>query len=189
MAGGVRPNSGFRINPLDRLGRSISPLVVHAAEQIGRRAIQHAENMTIDPAVAASLLEEAAAAVSRAIDRKRNCNQQPVRDVRAYLFRAFIRRVNKAKKRQLMVAAAVRLFSAASRNSIDPLAELELKILVDELLTAGDPVARDMFYRRSQDFSWRDIGSSYGISGHAAESRFSQAIHRLAKRLGLKVDS
>src|SRR2546427_2984885 len=72
MAGGVRPNSGFRISPVDRLGRSISPLVVHAAEQIGRRAIQHAENMTIDPAVAASLLEEAAAAVSRAIERKRS---------------------------------------------------------------------------------------------------------------------
>src|SRR6266550_6684748 len=159
MAGGVLPNSGFRINPVDRLGRSMSPLVVHAAEQIGRRAIQHAENMTIDPAVAASLLEEAAAAVSRAIDRKRDYNQQPVRDVRAYLFRAFLRRVNKAKKRQLMVENAVRLLSASSSNSTDPLAELELKIFIDEFLTDGDSVARDMFYRRTQDLSWRDIGS------------------------------
>jgi DNA-directed RNA polymerase specialized sigma24 family protein len=189
MAGGIRPNSSFRISPVDRLGRSISPFVLDAAEQIGRRAIRHAENLLIDPAVATTLMEEAAAAVSRAIDRKRHGDQQPVRDVRAYLFRAFIRRVNKAKRRQLMVAAAVRLFSAASHDSIDPLAELELKILVDELLTAADPVVRDMFYRRSQDFSWRDIGLSYGISSHAAESRFSEAIHRLAKRLGLKADS
>jgi DNA-directed RNA polymerase specialized sigma24 family protein len=186
MAREVRTNRSFRISPVDRLGRSISPFVVDAAEQIGRRAIQHAENLLIDPAVATTLMEEAAAAVSRAIDRKKQGDQQPVRDLRAYLFRAFIRRVNKTKKRQLMVEDAVRLFSATSPNSTDPLAELELKILVDELLTAGDPVARDMFYRRSQDFSWRDIGSSYGISSHAAESRFSQAIRRLAKRLGLK---
>ena len=186
MAGGARPNSGFRINPVDRLGRSISPLVVHAAEQIGRRAIQHAENMTIDPAVAASLLEEAAAAVSRAVDRKRDYNQQPVRDVRAYLFRAFLRRVNKAKKRQLMVAAAVRVLSTASHNSIDPVAELELKILVDELLTRCDSVARDMFYRRIQRFSWKEIGLSYGISSHAAESRFSQALQKIRQRLGPK---
>jgi DNA-directed RNA polymerase specialized sigma24 family protein len=189
MAGGVRPNSSFRVSPVDRFGRTISPPVLQAAEQIGRRAIQHAENLLIDPAVAATLLEEAAAAVSRAVDRKRHCNHQPIRDVRAYLFRAFIRRVNKTKKRQLMVADAVRLFSAASSKSIDPLAELELKILIDELLTMSDPVVRDMFYRRIQKFSWREIGLSFGISGHAAESRFSQAIRRLAGRVGLKTDS
>ena len=134
-------------------------------------------------------MEEAAAAVSLAIDRKKHGGQQRVRDLRAYLFRAFLRRVNRAKKRQLLVENAVRLLSASSSNSTDPLAELELKIFIDEFLTDGDSVARDMFYRRTQDLSWRDIGSSYGISGHAAESRFSQAIHRLAKRLGLKVDS
>ena len=189
MAGRAWPKGSFRISPVDRLGRSISPLVLNAAEQIGRRAIRHAENLLIDPAVATTLMEEAAAAVSRAIDRKERGGQQPVRDLRAYLFRAFLRRVNKAKKRQLMVADALRLFAATLPNSTDPLAELELKILVDELLTAGDPVARDMFYRRTQNFSWRNIGSSYGISGHAAESRFSQAIRRLAKRLGLKPDS
>jgi DNA-directed RNA polymerase specialized sigma24 family protein len=189
MGGGARPKSSFRISPVDRLGRNVSPLVIDAAEQIGRRAIQHAENLLIDPAVATTLIEEAAAAVSRAIDRKKHGDQQPIRDLRAYLFRAFLRRVNKAKKRQLMVADAVRLFSATSPNSTDPLAELELKILVDELLTAGDPVARDMFYRRAQNLSWGDIGSSYGISAHAAESRFSQAIRRLAKRLGLRPDS
>src|SRR5690349_6081853 len=111
MAEGAWPKGSFRISPVDRLGRSISPLVLNAAEQIGRHAIRHAENLLIDPAVAASLLEEAAAAVSRAIDRKKHGDQEPVRDLQAYLFRAFLRRVNKAKKRQLMVAAAVRLFA------------------------------------------------------------------------------
>ena len=72
MAEGGRHNSSFRISPVDRLGRSISPLVLDAAEQIGRRAIRHAEHLLIDPAVAATLMEEAAAAVSLAIDRKKH---------------------------------------------------------------------------------------------------------------------
>jgi len=66
------------------------------------------------------------------------------------------------------------------------LAQLERKILVDELLTRGDPVARDMFYRRTQEFSWHEIGLSYGISGHAAESRFSQALRKIRERLDPK---
>jgi len=76
--------------------------------------------------------------------------------------------------------------SAGSHNSTDPEAELELKILVDELLTRCDPVTRDMFYRRIQGFSWKEIGLSYSISGHAAESRFNQALHKVGARLGLR---
>jgi DNA-directed RNA polymerase specialized sigma24 family protein len=190
MDGGARPPEGiFRVNPVDRLGRRMSGAVHDAAEQIVHRAIQHGERLRIDPAVAANLLEEAAIRVSRAIDRKRESNEQPVRDLRAYLFRAFLRLVNRAVKRQLLVADAIRMLSVTSDNSIDPLAQLERKILVDELLTRGDPVTRDMFYRRTQEFSWDEIGLSYGISGHAAESRFSQAIRRLAEKLGLKTDS
>jgi len=84
-----------------------------------------------------------------------------------------------------MVTAAARVLSITSHNSTDPLAELELKILVDEFLTRCDPVTRDMFYRRIQGFSWKGIGLSYGISSHAAESRFSQALHKIKQRLGL----
>src|SRR6266702_3794451 len=150
MDGGARPpKRSFRVNPVDRLGRRMSPAVHDAAEEIAHRAILHGEKLHIDPAVAASLLEEAAARVSRAIDRKRDSNEQPVRDLRAYLFRAFLRLVNKAVKRQLLVADAIRTLSVTSHNSSDPLAQLERKILVDELLTRGDLVARDMFYRRT----------------------------------------
>src|SRR6266849_7470206 len=187
MDGGARsPERSFRVNPVDRFGRRMSAAVHNAAEEIAQRAILHGEKLSIDPAVAASLLEEAAARVSRAIDRKRAGNEQPVRDLRAYLFRAFLRLVNKAVKRQLLVTNAIRTLSVTSHNSSDPLAQLELKILVDELLTRGDLVARDMFYRRTQKFTWDEIGLSYGISGHAAESRFSQALRKIRERLDPK---
>src|SRR5260370_39809122 len=102
MDGGALPNHTFRFSPVDRLGRRIRPFVLDAAEKIGRRAIEHAEKLLIDPAVAATLLEEAAATVSRAIDTKKRCTQDAIRDLPSYLFRAFIRRVNKTKKRQLI---------------------------------------------------------------------------------------
>ena len=91
MDGGARPRNGsFSVSPVDRLGRPISPVVLDAAEQIGRRAIEHAEKLLIDPAVAAGLLEEAAATVSRALASKKNCPQANVEDLPSYLYLAFI---------------------------------------------------------------------------------------------------
>jgi hypothetical protein len=107
MDGGARPpNRSFRVSPVDRLGRRISPVVLDADEAIGRRAIEHAERLLIDPAVAAGLLEEAAATVSSALASKKNCTQANVRDLPSYLFRAFLRRLDRIKKRQLTQAAS-----------------------------------------------------------------------------------
>ena len=190
MDGGARPpNRSLRVSPVDRLGRNISPLVLDAAEEIGRRALEHAERLLIDPAVAVGLLEEAAATVSRAIDSNRPCPQKDVRDLPSYLFRAFIRRVNRAKRRQVSQEDATRVLALESSISTNPQGEIELKILVDELLALCDPVTRDMFYRRIQGFSWKEIAVSYGITDHAAKSRFSQALRRIARKLGLKTES
>jgi DNA-directed RNA polymerase specialized sigma24 family protein len=189
MDGGARPpNRGFSVSPVDRLGRTISPVVLDAAEEIRRRAIEHAEKLQIDPAVAAGLLEEAAATVSRALASKKNCVQSNVRDLPSYLFRAFIRRVDKIKKRQLPRVEPAPVPTLGSVNSTDQQADVEMKILVDELLTRCDAVTREMFYRRIQGFSWEEIGRSYGISDHAARSRFSQALRRIGEKLGLKSD-
>src|SRR5258707_4170933 len=136
MDGGARSaERSFRVSPVDRLGRRMRPAVHDAAEEIAHRAILHGEKLHIDPAVAANLLEEAAVRVSRAIDRKRDSNEQPVRDLRAYLFRAYLRLINKTVKRQLLGADDIRALSVTSHNSTDPLAQLQRQILVDELLT------------------------------------------------------
>jgi DNA-directed RNA polymerase specialized sigma24 family protein len=190
MGGGAQPSDrSFRISPVDRLGRRISPVVLDAAEKIGPRAIQHAEKLLIDPAVATSQLEQAAATVSRAIEARKRCAQTEVQDLHSYLFRAFIRRINRIKNRELILDSSVAALTMGSHNSSDPRAALEMKILVDELLTKCDPVTRDMFYRRLRGFSWIEIGLLYGISDHAAESRFRQTLRRIAEKLGLRKDS
>src|SRR5260370_21336995 len=120
MGGGARPDRGSQVSPVDRLGRRMSPAVHDAAEEIAHRAVLHGEKLHVDPAVAASLLEEAAARVSRGIDRKRDSNEQPVRDLRAYLFRAVLRLINKAVKRQFLVPDAISTLSVTSHHSTDP---------------------------------------------------------------------
>src|SRR5437899_5548058 len=130
MDGGARPpNHRMRVSPVDRLGRRISPVVLDAAEEIGRRAIEHAEKLQIDPAVAAGLLEEAAATVSRALASKKHCTQSDIRDLPSYLFRAFIRRVDRIRKKQLAQVDNVSVPTFGSGNSTDPQAAVEMKIL------------------------------------------------------------
>ena len=133
-------------------------------------------------------MEEAAATVSRALASKKNCPQTNIRDLPSYLFRAFIRRVDKIKKRQLALVGDLAVPTFGSGNSTDPQASVEMKILVDELLARCDPKTREMFYRRIEGFSWKEIGRSYGISNDAAKVRFSEALRRIGEKLGLKSD-
>lgn len=186
MAERAHPNQGgVRVNQVDRRGRQISPAVLNAAEEIGRRALRHAERLLIDPSVAADLLEEAAATVSRAMSAKAT-SQHPVRDIRSYLFRAFLRRVNKKHRRDVSFAESLRIHALEAPNSTNPRLSIENKILIDEFLMRCDPTIRDMFWRRIVGFSWKEIGWSYRISSHAAESRFNQTLQKVRRRLGLR---
>jgi DNA-directed RNA polymerase specialized sigma24 family protein len=169
---------------MDRRGRRISPSVLNAAEEIRRRAILHAERLQVDSAVAANLLEDAAATVSRALAK--NTREHPVRDLESYLFRAFLRRLNRTKKRHLRLAKALELEAALSQASWDPRRALEMKIFIDEFLMQCDPDMRDVLCRRIEGCSWREIGGTYRISSHAAESKFSQALQKVRRKLRLK---
>ena len=176
---------GVLVNPIDRRGRRINPAVLNAAEEIGQRALRHAERQLIDPAVAATLLEEAAATVSCAMSAT-SMSQHPIRDLNSYLFRAFLRRVNKRRKRELCLAESLRTHAREAPSSVDPRLSLENKILIDEFLMQCDPATRDMLWRRMVGFSWKEIGVSYGVSSHAAESRFNQTLQKVRRKLGLR---
>ena len=54
MAGEFRSEAGFRISPIDPLGRTIEPAVLDAAEEIGQRAVHYAEKLVGDPALPTS---------------------------------------------------------------------------------------------------------------------------------------
>ena len=182
MSPQARENGAVRVSPMDQRGRPISPGVLSAAEEVRVRAIHHAERLLVDPAVAANLLEEAAATVSRAL-RAKSADDRPVQDLESYLFRAFLRRLNKAKKRQSLLSDNLDSDAFLSRISCDPRRSLEMKIFIDELLTQSDPLVRDMLFRRLSGCSWAEVGLAHQISGHAAESKFSQALQKIRKKL------
>jgi DNA-directed RNA polymerase specialized sigma24 family protein len=171
----------FTISPMDSRGRTIAPEVLSVATEIRKNALRYGEKALGDPAVAASLFEESAAAVSRLFARQ-TTGKPEIRNLSGYLFRAFVRRVNRVRQRETLLIARLSQQFAGKREFNSNQAP-ELEILIDEILARGDAVMRDMFRRRTQGFSWKEIGRAYGISAHAAESRFSQSLQRLRKRL------
>ncbi len=177
--------SSFWISPVDRLGRAIDPVVLAAAEEMGPQAIQYGERLLRDSALATNLLEEAAATVSLAIKLKGEVGPGRVRNLQAYIFRAFARLVNKTRRKDLFLSNQRALDPSVYGNPGEVSEDFELKVLVTEFLTRCDPVTRDMFYRRMQGFSWKEVARVHGISTHAAESKFSQALRRVRAKLGL----
>ena len=86
------------LNAVDRLGRPIDPTVLSVAQEAAHVAVSYSEKVLADPALATNLLEEAAATVSQMVEAKKAASEPPVKDLRAYLFRVFVRRVIREKK-------------------------------------------------------------------------------------------
>jgi DNA-directed RNA polymerase specialized sigma24 family protein len=105
------------------------------------------------------------------------------RELRLYLFRAFLRQVNRLKSKDPTLVSLSEAASVSIPASADPLRELEDKMLLDECLALCEPWLQDMALRRLQGFSWDEIGELYGVSGHAAEARFSHALRLARERL------
>ena len=74
------------------------------AQEIGPSAVRYAEKLLGDPALAITLFEEAAATVSQT-HRERAARGKPdVKDMRGYLFLAYIRCVRKERRAEPVAA-------------------------------------------------------------------------------------
>lgn len=183
MASGASPRS-FRLNSVDRHGRQIDPAVLAAAEAVFPRALDYGMNLLGDAAVVANTLEEVAATVSQLTARRDPpCEPAPIRNLPGYVFRAFVRQVNRLKSKELAVLDTAVTGQTLAQRLADPSRQLEMRILVDECLAQFDFVERDMCWRRLEGFSWDEIGPVHGLSGHAAEVRFRNAVRAVRAKL------
>jgi DNA-directed RNA polymerase specialized sigma24 family protein len=174
----------FHLNAFDLRGRKIDSEVLAAAEGIYPRAFAHGVKLLGDPAVVTTALEEVAADVSQAIKAKDppgDCLQ--VRDLKAYLFTAFLRRMNHLKRKELTLASLSEVAHLPEPTWADPLQQLESKILLDECLAHFDFIDQDMAWRKTHGRSWKEAGKVHGLSAHAAEARFSHALKQVRERL------
>src|SRR5712664_337060 len=96
----------FLVNAVDRLGRPIESCVHAAAQEIAPQAVSYAEKFLADPCVAMNLLEEAAATVSESVRAKLTAELPPIRDLRAYLYRSFLRKVAAKRKGEIQLDEA-----------------------------------------------------------------------------------
>ncbi len=171
--------AAFRLHSVDRHGRNIDPTVLAAAQALVPKALNHALDLLGDSAAVANALEEVAAQVSRVVETNEASGNAPIRNLAGYVFHAFVRHVNRVKRNGLVLLNGDDL---ASRWT-DPSHQFDTKILVQECLAEFDFVTRDMFWRRLQGFTWKEIGKVHGLSGHAAEVRFNNAVRRVKARL------
>jgi DNA-directed RNA polymerase specialized sigma24 family protein len=174
----------FHLHAVDRRGRKIEPAVLEAAEEIYPDALEHGEKLLGDPAVVTNVLEEVAASVSLTAKVK-NPLGSPMhgRELRLYLFRAFLNEVNRLKRQEPTFVTLSEVVAVSNPPWADPLRELEAKMLLEEFLALCEPWMQDMAFRRLRGFSWDEIGEAYGVSGHAAQARFSHALRLVRERL------
>lgn len=175
----------FLLNSVDRLGRPIDLGVLSVAQEISQQALTYAEKILGDPAVLQNLFEEAAAAVSEAVETKKASGKSPVRDLRAYLFRAFVRRISQEKRREVALRNEGKWLQERNRPTRGSTG-LDMNLLLDEVMAACDKVTQESALRRIEGFSWDEIGDRYGISAHAARIRFSKALKRARKTLNAR---
>lgn len=173
----------FFLNDIDCRGRLIAPAVLSAATEIGPGAMQYAEKLLVDPAVAISVFEEAAATVTQILEAKIVAGEPQVENLQAYLFRTFSRLVNAQTQPALSLE---QMCEQGGEPAVDGTARLHAALLLNRVLEACDPFGRYIAGRRLEGLHWDEIGDELGISGHAARVRFSKALQRARETLNIQ---
>jgi DNA-directed RNA polymerase specialized sigma24 family protein len=165
------------LNAVAPSGRSIEPCVFLVAQGIANQAVSYAKKFLGDSCVAVNLLEEAAATVSEVIQAKEAAQITPIRDVRRYLFRVFLRKVAEARRNETPYEEVSQWHSHPRDDCHGE--GLDSQILLDQILGHFDSVTREMILRRIEGHSWGEIASEFELSNHAARVRFSKALQWL----------
>jgi len=168
----------FLVNAVDRLGRPIESCVHAAAQEIAPQAVSYAEKFLADPCVAMNLLEEAAATVSESVRAKLTAELPPIRDLRAYLYRSFLRKVAAKRKGEIQLEEAfedrLRLNEGMSFEE-----KLEARLLLNQILCMCDPKTMWIISERIEGRSWDEIAYDMVILNRAARLHYSRALREI----------
>ena len=125
-----------------------------------------------------NLLEEAAATVSEAVRAKQDAELPPIRDLRAYLYRAFLRKV--AAKRQVEIRLDEAFETHFRLNEGMSFEEkLAARLLLKQILCTCDRKTMWIIWERIEGRSWDEIAYDMMISNHAARLHYSRALREI----------
>lgn len=170
------------VNAVDRLGRPIEPSVLSVAQAMAPKAVSYAQKSLADPCVVMNLLEEAAATVSEAVLAKQLGDLPPVRDLRAYLYRAFLRRVAAARQSEIRLEEA---FEERLRLNEGMRFEekLEVRLLLKQILRMCDRKTMWLVWERIEGRSWEEIAYDCVMTNRAARLHYSRALREIREAL------
>jgi DNA-directed RNA polymerase specialized sigma24 family protein len=150
---------------------SVSGKVWEAVQRMSVSALRYAERYYVrDPSVVAGSLEDAAEAMLR-VNRG---NLERVRNLDAYLLRAFTRKIKRH------VAREIKLVGIEYAEQIpDPSDDVFRRLFAHELIAMMDDSTRLLFERWVAGYSWAEIGRELGIDPHLAEQHFYLGLRNL----------
>ena len=168
----------FMVNAIDRRGRPIEPCVLLVARDIAPQAVSYAQKFLADPCVAVNLLEEAAATVSEAVLAKQVAALTPIRDLRPYLYRAFLRRVSAERRTEIRQEEG---FEDRLRLQEDMSFEekFEARLLLKQILCMCDRNTLWIIWERIEGRSWEEIAGDMLMTNHAARLHCSRALRAI----------
>jgi transposase len=175
------------MNAVDPLGRPIEASVLSVAQEIAPQALCYAEKSVGDSCVAMNLLEEAAGAVSGAVRAKEAAKFPPIRDLRAYLYRAYLRRIAAEKQREICAELSDE-DHLIPNEALDMEARVETKLLLEQILWMCDRKTRAIIWARLEGHSWDEIAQDLVMSNHAARLHYCKGLRAIrdAFRNGMK---
>jgi hypothetical protein len=125
-----------------------------------------------------NLLEEAAATVSEAVRAKQAAELPPIRDLRAYLYRAFLRKVGAKRQVEIQLDEA---FEERFRlnEGMNFEETLEARILLKQILCTCDRKTMRIIWERIEGRSWDEIAYDTATSNRAARLHYSRALREI----------
>jgi len=170
------------VNAIDRLGRPIEQCVLSVAQEMAPQALAYAQNFIGDPCVAMNLLEEAAATVSEAARAKETARIPLIRDMRAYLYRAFLRRIGEEERSEARLQETLEdELRLGETMSVE--AKVEVKLVLKQILSMCDRKTRAILWGRIEGRSWDEISYDVVMSNHAARLHYSKALRAIRDAL------
>ncbi len=185
MKDDIKDDPTLWIEPRDKLGKPIDAEILSVARRSWKRVLIFARQNGVDEAVAASVLERAAQALSGALGRRPQLREQ-VKNLDDYFFWVVAHRLYRraAKEPQVeYVGSTDELELVRSSNESDWVTRFENDLLLSELSNSFTVQERSISDLRAMGRSWKEVGRALGIRPNTAQVLFLRAIERARKSL------
>jgi hypothetical protein len=116
--------------------------------------------------------------VSQAVLAKHASSLPPIGDMRAYLYRAFLRRVSAHRQTELQKDNAFEdQFRLIEGKSFDEISEARLLLI--QILRMCDRKTRWIVWERIEGRSWDEIAHDIAVSNRAARLHYSRSVRKI----------